>query len=158
MIKDLKPGICFLFRYKYENTYDINPLLELSQKNKLLARADSYPDYKKSLSSQFDKTTKSFEDLNNNFDLNITNYFQTGLMFYDTNLITNSTKNEIINLVEKYPISVTNEQGIMNIYFIFIKKCYEEFPEKIDDKITYFYWMIKNKEIVITKQGVEKYK
>lgn len=138
--------------------HDINPLLELRKNNKLLARADSYPEYKKSLSSQFDKTIKGFEDLNNNFDLNVTDYFQTGLMFYDTSIITNNTKNEIINLVEKYPLSVTNEQGIMNIYFMFIKKCYLEFPEKIDEKITYFYWMIKDKEIVITKQGVEKYK
>ena len=30
----------------------------------------------------------------------------------------NNTKNGIIDLVQTYPISITNEQGILNIYFI----------------------------------------
>ena len=59
--------------------------------------------------------------INNNFDLNIKNYFQTkNLMFYDTNLITNSTKNEIINLVEKYPKRI--QEQIHNEYIFYIYK------------------------------------
>tara|TARA_B100000123_G_C25704872_1_gene417071 strand:+ start:229 stop:1011 length:783 start_codon:yes stop_codon:yes gene_type:complete len=138
--------------------FDINPLLDLSEEKKFLARADSYPEYKKILSSQFDKTTREFKNLETTYNLNINNYFQTGLMFYDTNLISSSTKKEILDLVEKYPVSVTNEQGILNLYFIFIKNCYKEFPEDVNNRLTYFYWMVKDKEIIITKQNVEKYK
>ena len=30
----------------------------------------------------------------------------------------------LINIVEEYPVSKNNEQGIMNLYFIFEKICF----------------------------------
>jgi len=57
-----------------------------------------------------------FDKLEENYKLEVQNYFQTGVMYFDTNIIEKNTKNEIINLVKKYPISISNEQAILNLY------------------------------------------
>ena len=33
-------------------------------------------------------------------------------MYFDTSIIKNNTKEEILDLIDKFPISITNEQGI----------------------------------------------
>ena len=137
---------------------DINGLLESLPINKLYARSDSYPDYKNNLSSQFDRKNKTFEKLNNNYNLDIKNYFQTGLLFYDTNIIHNETKTELINLTENYHCTITNEQAICNLYFIFENDYYEELVEKVDNNISYFYWLLPNTKVLITKQNRLQYK
>tara|TARA_B100001057_G_scaffold498086_1_gene604050 strand:- start:232 stop:1035 length:804 start_codon:yes stop_codon:yes gene_type:complete len=138
--------------------HDLNPILSIRPTNKIFARADSYPSYSKILESQFDKTNILFNKLKTEFNLKNNKYFQTGILFFDTNLISKETKNDLINLTEKYPISITNEQGIMNLYFGDIKNSYVEMPEMIQNKISYFYWMIEGKEIIITKQVRTQYK
>ena len=79
-------------------------------------------------------------------------------MYFDTNLISKNTVNEIIGLVEEYPITKTNEQGILNLYFMYEKGVFEELLLEIDDFLVYYYWLVKNKKIIITKQLREKYK
>lgn len=138
--------------------HDLNLLLSIHPKNQILARADGYPDYVWKLDSQFDQTHKQFNKLKKVYDLRISNYFQTGLMYYDTSIITKNTFKEIIELIKKFPISITNEQGILNIYFIFIKNQYSELVETLGEKITYYYWMLDNKEVMITKALRTKYK
>ncbi len=137
---------------------DIGEIFKTLPNNRLFARSDNYPNNEMSLSSQFDNSSKHYKDLELIFDLTIKNYFQTGLLFFDSKIINNSTKNEIISLANKYPISTTNEQGILNLYFKFIKNCQTELPFHIDGKISYFYWKTKDKETIITKQNVEQYK
>ena len=137
--------------------HDINLILNRKPVNALHARADAFPDYTWTLSQQFDQTSKIYSELNNNFDLSITDYFQTGIMYFDTKIIEQNTKNEIIDLVNTYPISRTNEQGIMNLYFIFKKNIYKQLPEKLGDYTTYYYWK-DNDKTIITKQLVSKYK
>ena len=66
-------------------------------------------------------------------------------------------KKELLDLVKKYPISKTNEQGILNIYFLFIKKLYKVMPQNLDGLTTYSYWK-KNDSVMITKQLIDKYK
>ena len=61
-------------------------------------------------------------------------------------------------LIRKYPFSITNEQGILNLYFIFEKNKFHELIEFIDDKISYFYWKLSNKEVIITKALTTKNK
>ena len=56
-----------------------------------------------------------------------------------------------VSLVNKYPFSQTNEQGILNLYFIFLKNNYEELVGEVENKITYFYWLIDNKDVIISK-------
>ena len=138
--------------------FDIEPILKLNPENKLFARADSYPKYEKDLSSQFFKESMFYEKLNNNYDLSRKDYFQTGVMFYDTKIIKCDTKDNLIKLVEKFPISITNEQGIMNLHFGLDEKNYQELDINVGNYITYFYWMKKSEKIIITKQSREQYK
>lgn len=131
--------------------FDINILLKDLPKNSFQARADSYPNYDRKLDTQFDKTNLIYEDLRSNYDLSVNDYFQTGVVYYDTTIINENTKAEIIKLVERFPISITNEQGILNLYFYLEKKLYKELPTDIDGYLSYFYWMIKDKKVIITK-------
>ena len=131
--------------------FDIRPILDVKPKNKIYARADGYPTYNWKLSSQFDKNHPLFKNLNESFDLEITNYFQTGVMYFDTSIIGDNTYVDLVSLVNKYPFSQTNEQGILNLYFIFLKNNYEELVGEVENKITYFYWLIDNKDVIISK-------
>ena len=136
---------------------DINPILNLKPEGVLFANRDSHDDLSWKLSGQFDKEHKGYKELSKNFDLDIKDYFQTGIIYYDTNIISNETSREILDLVKKYPHSRTNEQGILNLYFIFIRNIYKELPKKYGKYYTYNYWN-ENTETIITKQLVERYK
>jgi len=138
--------------------HDINPILNIRPINKIFARADGFPEYKWKLSSQFDQSKKDYKKLSENFDLDRTDYFQTGLMYFDTAIVTSSTFKEIISLVKKYPISTTNEQGILNLYFLFIYKKYKELDSYIEGKLSYFYWKTVDSEVIITKSLKQQYK
>ena len=49
--------------------------------------------------------------LEENYKLDVQNYFQTGVMYFDTNIIEKNTKNEIINLVKNIQLqNLTNKQ------------------------------------------------
>ena len=137
---------------------DISELLKILPKRSIFARADSYPDYTKSLSSQFDKTSPSYRELCKKYDLNIKNYFQTGLLFFDTEIIETQTKQNLVELVERFPCTITNEQAICNLYFIFDRNHYSELVQTIDGKISYFYWLLPDKEVIISKQNQTQYK
>ena len=78
-------------------------------------------------------------------------------MFYSTNWITKNTKQDILDIANTYPISITNEQGILNLYFQ-NKNIYQELPEYFEEYLLYYYWKIKEKKIIITKQLTEQYK
>lgn len=138
--------------------FDINPLLKTLPKGKFFAKADGYPDYTRKLISQFDTSQPEIVELKKEYDLEDSKYFQTGLMFYSTEFINQNTKQEIINIANAYPISLTNEQGILNLYFQTKKDLYEELPEYVEDYLLYYYWIVKDQKIIITKQLVEQYK
>ncbi len=137
---------------------DINPLINIRPENKIFARADGFPNYLWKLSSQFDTSQESYKKLSEIYDLERTDYFQTGLMYFDTNIIEDATFEKIISIVEKYPISTTNEQGILNLYFLFINQKYEELETYIDGKLSYFYWMLDESEAIITKSLIKQNK
>lgn len=137
---------------------DINDFISIDVKNKFLAKADGYPEYKRNLSSQFDMNKPESASLSKNFDLNDNRYFQTGLLFYDTNIIESNTIKDILKIANQYPLSITNEQGILNLYFQKRKNIYKELPEYLNEEIIYYYWMLPNQKIKITKQLVEQYK
>ena len=138
--------------------HDINPILSIVPKNELLARADGYPDYKWKLESQFDKLHPKFNELKNEVNLDNKDYFQTGLLYYDTNIVKDKTFKEILLLISKYPLSITNEQGILNLYFTLKQKKYTQLVDFVDGKLSYFYWMINKQDIIITKALTEKNK
>ena len=122
---------------------NILPMLNEVQTNTLLAHSDAYPTYEWQLHTQFDKNTNIFRNLNTTYNLNI-NYFQTGMMLYDTNIIEENTFDNLIKLALEYPISRTNEQGILALYFTNIKPLWKQI--KINNEDTYFYDCLSRNE------------
>jgi hypothetical protein len=126
---------------------DISPIInEITEnsENTLLAHSDSYPTYESKLNTQFNKNnTEYFIKLNNTYNLNI-DYFQTTIMLYDTKIIEDNTYNDLLKLTNEYPISITNDQGIIALYFTIIKPLFKQLKIKNDD--TYFYdYLSRNK-------------
>jgi hypothetical protein len=123
---------------------DISPIINEITENTLLAHSDAYPTYEWKLHTQFDKTnTEYFTKLNNKYNLNI-DYFQTSIMLYDTSIIKNDTYNDLLNLTYEYPISKTNEQGIIALYFTNIQPLFRQL--KTHNEHIYFYdYLSRNK-------------
>jgi hypothetical protein len=116
---------------------DILPIINEMSENTLLAHSDAYPTYEWKLHTQFDKNnTEYFTKLNNTYNLNI-DYFQTTIMLYDTKIIKNDTYDNLLNLTYEYPISRTNEQGIIALYFTNIKPLFKQI--KTRNEYTHFY-------------------
>ena len=107
------------------------------KENTLLAHSDAYPTYEWKLHNQFDKTSIDyFTKLDATYNLNI-DYFQTTIMLYDTKIIEENTYNELLNLLLEYPISITNDQGLIALYFTNIKPFFKQI--KTNNATTYFY-------------------
>ena len=136
---------------------NINPILKNKPIKCLFANRDYSNGENWTLEGQFDNTHKDFSKLKNKYDLTVKNYFQTGMVFYDTKIIETETKKDIIKLVKKYPYTRTNEQAIMNLYFVFEKDLFKKLPENIEGLSTYSYWK-HDDNTRITKQLVKKYK
>lgn len=84
---------------------------------KLVAMDDGHPDFTKKFSCQLELSNEPVvAELKKIFDLEA-NYFLNCLYLYDTSLITDTTVSDLIELMNRFPISKTNEMGIMNIYF-----------------------------------------
>lgn len=119
----------------------IHKMINLDCANKLLAHDDAYPYYGNKLNCQFEKNSypEIYDDLKNNFNLNI-NFFQTGILLFDSNIINSNTFNELIELSEKYFISKTNEQGIMNLLFNCRLKIWKQIQIKDNETFYYDIW------------------
>lgn len=123
---------------------DIMPIINQKTKGKLLAHSDAYPDYVWKLDHQFDKTmTKEFASLSAKYDLS-GDYFQTSLMIYDTSIITNLTMTDIIKLFIYYPICITNDQGIIALYFTVIKPCFKQLHTSDGGDRYYYDYLSRN--------------
>lgn len=119
----------------------IQKILNIDCTNKLLAHSDTYPYYKNKLDCQFEKKSypEIFEELKREFNLNI-DFFQTTILLLDTNIIQSNTFEELINLSEKYFISKTNEQGIMNLLFNCKLKIWKQIQIKDSETFYYDFW------------------
>ena len=115
---------------------DLLPFFNLCTPQKIVAHSDAYPTFEWKLKLQFDWGKPLHQTMSKQFNLNC-NYFQTGMLLYDTEIITLNTFNNLYELACKYPISRTNEQGIMCLYFICIKDIWKEM--KIKKNNLYFY-------------------
>jgi hypothetical protein len=130
---------------------DISKILNVRKKNFFIAQSDDYPGSGWDLSMQFVKTDPLFNILNQKYSLNI-DYPQTTLMLFDTNIIDNNLINNLIDLTCEYPITRTNEQAIIALYFTNINKIWEVIPEG-DEEIYYYSYnrIYNNKDYIITK-------
>lgn len=132
---------------------DITPILNEARENTLLAHSDAYPTYEWKLYTQFDKTIDvCFTKLNSLYNLNI-DYFQTTMMLYNTKIIENDTYDKLFELALEYPISRTNEQGIMALYFTNVRPLFKQI--KTHNEETFFYDYLsrnKNNKYIMLKQ------
>jgi hypothetical protein len=127
---------------------DITPILEERTKNTLLANRDGVdgetaawcipetPNEGLKIGDQFIKTDPLYEELKVQYNMKLP-YFQTTVMLYDTSIITENTKSDLYELLLKYPISVTNDQGIIALYFTQEKPHWKQLRRKNED--TYYY-------------------
>jgi hypothetical protein len=125
---------------------DISPILNEITENTLLAHSDAYPTYEWKLHCQFCKSNKEYYDkVNNTYNLDI-DYFQTTMLLFDTKIIHENTFNDLLYLTYQYPISRTNEQGIIALYFTNIKPLFKQIKIYDDKNNIYLYdFMSRNK-------------
>jgi len=104
----------------------------------LIAHSDTYPDPNYNYMGQF--KTKSYPDifqqLSQEIDLS-GDHFQSTILLFHSDIIHDETKNDLIFYANKYPISRTNEQAIMNIYFNGIHSLWKPLPPIWKKKYTY---------------------
>ena len=58
-------------------------------------------------------------------------------MLYDTRIIEQNTYDNLLNLTYEYPISRTNEQGVLALYFTNIKPLFKQI--KTHNEHTHYY-------------------
>ena len=94
----------FYLNYKYEHSsHDINPILDVKpRKGNFCSCADGFPTYTWKQSSQFDNSHKLYKKLKKTTTDTI-NYFQTGVLYFDTELIENETMSNILKLIREIP-------------------------------------------------------
>ena len=133
---------------------NINELLKLASKDTLFAPYDAFPNLDWKLKSQFDTENPLYDELKQKYDLENPKYFQTGILFFDTGIIRKNTFKRLSELTETYPISKNNEQGIMNLYFLYDFPVFKRLPENVQSKKTYSYWKLENIDSIITKKDI----
>ena len=133
---------------------DISPILNEKTEDTLLAHSDAYPSYKWKLHTQFCKNNREiYTKLHRTYNINI-DYFQTTIMLFDTKIINDNTFSDLLRLSYEYPISITNEQGIIALYFTNIKPIFKQI--KLYNEYTYFYDYLsrnKNYRYIMLKSG-----
>jgi hypothetical protein len=114
----------------------IDPILQIKKQKKLLAHSDAYPEYTRRLEAQFVFNEPLFSKLREKYNLDI-DYPQTTIMLYDTDIIENDTYTNLLQLAEDVKISMTNDQGIIALYFTCIHNVWEQI--QLEDEHTWFY-------------------
>lgn len=116
----------------------LDKFLNLPWEGKLIAHSDSYPSYEMKLSDSFEKNRflDLYKELENKYDLNV-DYFQSGFMMYDSNLIDETIVPRLLDFSKKYINTKTNEQPFINLIFNCEKKVWQ--PLKIKDEETFYY-------------------
>jgi len=127
---------------------DISPILNERCKNSLLANRDGLdfetaawcipetPGEGLKIGDQFVKTNPIYESFKTTYDTKAP-YFQTTIMLYDTNIITESTVKDLHDLLFSYPICITNDQGFIALYFTQLQPCWQQLRRR--NETTYFY-------------------
>lgn len=114
----------------------IQPLLNAAKQNTFLAHSDAYPQYTWKLNGQFVNVGDEYIQLTKEYNLDI-DYPQTTIMLYDTSIITESTFKDLVELAERYNFSMSNDQGIVALYFTNIKPLWEQI--KLGDENMWYY-------------------
>ena len=108
---------------------------------RLLAHSDAYPYYEWKLHSQF---CPEFLDADGHlrlerYDLN-RDYFQSGIMIYDTTLITEDLVDSLFSLALRFPCARRTDQAILNLYFNCEKRLWTQIPVRDEEGFLYDFW------------------
>jgi len=102
----------------------VEPFFSLLSENSIMAHSDSWPTNQWRLIDQFHPMIcfEAYEELCEDYPTEILygDYFQTTMMLYSPKKIIRgeNTFDELVQLVERYPISKTNDQAYIALYFI----------------------------------------
>ena len=125
------------------NSIDI--MFNAKRSGKFCAHSDAYPNNPWFLKRQFDDSVSFFSEMYDLYNLEI-DYPQTTVMLFDTELINEHTFNELYSLAERWPISLTNDQGIIALYFASIKNTWEQI-QLGDEKYWYYDFSIRDNKL-----------
>ncbi len=114
----------------------IQPIIDVFKEGKFLAHSDAYPAYTYGLEAQFVKEDSIFSTLSQKYNFYI-DFPQTTIMLFDSDIIEDNTFENLIHLAEECKISITNDQGIIALYFTNIKPCWEQI--QLGDEKTWYY-------------------
>jgi hypothetical protein len=124
--------------------HNIQNILDLDCSNKLIAHQNAYPKFEDWDTLEFQFELRNEIDISNelktNYNLNIRNYFISSLLYFDTSIIEEHTFSNLVDLMNKYPISMANDQGILNLYFICIKNKYQSMPINNNNYLLFDFW------------------
>ena len=117
---------------------NVNHLLEIDCSGKIVAPDDSTPyDNGNRFETQIDFEANPGINLNEFGDIKKSNYFMNCIWMYDTSILDICNSAELIAGITKYPICLTNEMALMNLYLHFKYNLWQEMPERINDKYLY---------------------
>jgi hypothetical protein len=109
-----------------------------------MAHSNPYPNYYGTwkLDHEFELRNEPeiVEKLFKNFDMNVDDYFQTTIMLYDTSIIEPDSVSKLIELMNEYPISNANDQGIINLYYLSIRNLWKAIPIRDEQGLLYDWW------------------
>ena len=105
--------------------------------NIIYAHSDAYPTYVWNLAHQFstDLLDESSRLALSKYKLDI-NYFQSGVLIYDTSILEEKTVENLFALAEQFP-SARGDQAIMNLYFNCERKLWRQIPLRNEDGFLY---------------------
>ena len=126
----------------------VQPLLDLDWRGKFLAPDDSDPydngvrfRVQLDMAANPDAASKVLSDYPET--ILDEHYFLNCIFVFDTALLGRVSFEEMEEAMNRYPICMCNEMGIMNLIFSFKLRVWEPFPQKVGDKYL-FGWSERN--------------
>lgn len=127
----------------------VDAFFSLNWKGRIMALDDTWNDPNKKFRCQIEMANNpsAVEALTRKYGSGILDesYFLNCIWIFDTSLITESTKQEMIDIMNKYPIWRTNEMCVMNLFFHFHLRRWTPFPAMAKNGKYLFDWCEYNR-------------
>ena len=97
--------------------HPISDVLALDCSQKIIAHSDAYPRFETTLRDQFNLV--DFPHLEEELERQVpmaSDYFQTSMMLFDPSIGKSGAFSKLVGLLELFPNSKTNDQGIINLW------------------------------------------
>ena len=107
------------------------------------AHSDSYPVIEKNLLRQYaiELDPQITKALIERFGASLySDNFQTTMFIYDTDILKDDTVDQLEQLMNEFPLSIRNDQGIFNLHFVCERKLWKPIPVKDSQGWLYDFW------------------